>query len=159
MNTAYLLLGSNIGKREAYLSEAISLINEKAGKIISKSSVYETKAWGNTQQEDFLNQAVCVQTAMNPAQLMQTILGIEEEMGRTRSRKWEPRSIDIDILFYHQMIIRTENLSVPHPHLHERKFALAPLNEIAPDFVHPILKKTVSKLLSECSDNLLVKKI
>jgi 2-amino-4-hydroxy-6-hydroxymethyldihydropteridine diphosphokinase len=159
MNNACLLLGSNLGDKKQNLEQAFELLEKNVGKVIKKSSLYSTQAWGNTKQEDFLNQAVWIQTALNPSGLMQTILNIEEKMGRIRNSKWEPRKIDIDILLYNQTIIQTNDLWVPHPHLPQRRFALVPLTEIAPDLIHPIFKKTISTLLAECSDTLLVQKI
>ena len=159
MNTAYLLLGSNIGKREAYLYNAIALINKKAGKVIGQSSLYTTKAWGNENQNDFLNQALCVETNFSAEELLQTILKIEKQLGRTRTQKWEARTIDIDILFFNPQIINSSTLTIPHPHLCERRFALVPLAEIALELIHPVLKKSVSELLKDCNDKLEVIKI
>ena len=166
MNTAYLLLGSNLGNRESYLSQAIKLIEKSTGIVIAKSSIYNTKAWGNTEQNDFLNQVVCVKTKLSAEELLQIILGIEKELGRTRSQspvasrqKWQPRIIDIDILFFNQHICTSTHLHIPHPHLHERRFALIPLAEIAGELIHPVLKKNIKQLLAECKDKLDVKKL
>ena len=158
MNWAYLLLGSNKGKREKYLSQVIEQIEKNVGKIISKSSVYSTSAWGNKNQNDFLNQAVRVETNFSAEELLKKILSIEKKLGRKRIKKWEARIIDIDILFFGNEIINSKTLTVPHPHLHERKFALVPLSEIANDFIHPVLKKSVKQLLYKCQDKLMVKK-
>ncbi len=155
MNMAYLLLGSNIGKREIYLSLAAELIENNIGKIISKSSVYSTSAWGNENQNDFLNMAVCVETSRvlgTAEELLQTILEIEKQIGRERNKKWEARIIDIDILFFNQLIFKSANLQIPHPHLHERRFVLVPLAEIASELIHPVLNKSVQELLIECED-------
>lgn len=154
MNIAYLLLGSNIGDREKKLSLAIEWLEKCVGKVTSKSSIYFTAAWGNPNQPDFLNQAVCIQTPLMPKELMQTILMIEKKLGRKRTKKWGPRLIDIDLLLFNEEIIKTPVLEVPHPFLHERKFALIPLNEIASDAIHPAFQKTICNLLNECNDTL-----
>ena len=163
MNTAYLLLGSNIGKREAFLSQAIAGIEKNAGKTTSRSAIYETAPWGNTDQNNFLNQVICIQTKLSAEELLDEILSTEKEIGRKRSsgsmhgeKKWEARTIDVDILFFNSDIIQTSKLTIPHPHLHKRRFALVPLAEIAEDLVHPVLKKTARLLLSECKDPLAV---
>ena len=165
MNTAYLLLGSNIGNREEYLKKAIELIEtddrrpttdsfSHQTRITARSSIYITKAWGNTDQNDFLNQAIEVKTILSAEELLEKLLGIEKKLGRERKKKWEPREIDIDILFFDQQICISDHLHIPHPHLHERRFALLPLSEIAKDFIHPVFKKTVGQLLTECKDPL-----
>ena len=156
MNIAYLLLGSNLGNRESLLAQALEQIDVQAGKIFLRSSVYNTQPWGTQDQQDFLNQAIAIHTELSAFHLLNKILTIEEALGRTRTHKWEARTIDIDILFYNSDIIDTPNLSVPHPFLHERKFALIPLAEIAGDFTHPTLNKSVKKLIETCSDPLVV---
>ncbi|MEX6687760.1 2-amino-4-hydroxy-6-hydroxymethyldihydropteridine diphosphokinase [Danxiaibacter flavus] len=159
MNRAYLLTGGNIGNRMDYLSRAQNLIEQFCGEIVHLSGVYETAAWGLEDQESFYNQVICIDTALEPEALMKQILAIEEQMGRIRTIKMGPRIIDIDILLIDDLIINTPLLTVPHPFLPERKFALTPLNEIAPDLVHPVLNKTISELLQECKDPLNVYKI
>lgn len=155
MNLAYLILGSNLGNRETYLSEAIKLISERAGKILNSSSIYNTAAWPpQSGQSDFLNQAIQIETELSADELLQTILDIELILGRKRAMKWDARTIDIDILFYNQEVIQAPNLTIPHAFLHERKFVLAPLAEIAKDLVHPVFKKTIGELLSGTSDKL-----
>ena len=158
MNTIYLLLGSNLKNPAEQLSIARKLIVAKIGEIIKTSSLYATAAWGNTNQPDFLNQVIIVQTAFSTANTMETILTIEENMGRIRTQKNAPREIDIDILFFNDFIINLPELTVPHPLLQERKFVLIPLNEIAPSFKHPILLKTTQELLEICTDSLDVQK-
>jgi 2-amino-4-hydroxy-6-hydroxymethyldihydropteridine diphosphokinase len=158
LNTIYLLLGSNLKNPAEQLSIARKLIVAKIGEIIKTSSLYATAAWGNTNQPDFLNQVIIVQTAFSTANTMETILTIEENMGRIRTQKNAPREIDIDILFFNDFIINLPELTVPHPLLQERKFVLIPLNEIAPSFKHPILLKTTQELLEICTDSLDVQK-
>lgn len=160
INTAILLTGSNVGNRLQNLRTAKELlIGEGYCSLVSESSVYETGAWGNTEQSVFLNQAIAVNTALQPLDLLHKILNIEKQMGRERTEKWEPRLIDIDIIFYNDEVMKTETLVLPHPHVHERKFALVPLAEIIPDWVHPVFQKTVSSLLQEVNDTLEVKKL
>lgn len=159
MQEVYLLLGSNLGNREYYISEAVNLINQHAGKVSRRSSYYETASWGKTDQPHFINQAVYLQTKLTPEQLLITILDIEKHFGRKRVIKWGSRTIDIDILFYADRIIMQPDLVIPHPYLHERAFALFPLAEIASDFKHPVYKKTILELRNSLADNLSVKKI
>src|SRR6187455_774812 len=159
MRTAYLLIGGNLGNRKENLSKAVSLINEQCGPLTRSSSIYETEAWGNTDQPSFLNQALEISTSLNARQLMRKILKIEKEMGRVRKEKLGPRIIDIDILLYENEIHDLRFLKIPHPEMHNRRFVLVPLVEIAPTLQHPVLKKTIAELLEECPDNLEVKKI
>lgn len=119
--------------------------------------VYETQAWGMTDQPDFLNQVLEVATTLSPEELLEQIKQIEQQMGRERRVKWGERLIDIDILFYEQAVIYTEKLKIPHPFLHERNFVLIPLQEIAPDFQHPVLQHSISQLLKSSKDLLYVK--
>ncbi|RYY15668.1 MAG: 2-amino-4-hydroxy-6-hydroxymethyldihydropteridine diphosphokinase [Chitinophagaceae bacterium] len=154
MDNVYLLIGGNLGNRMENLDNAIRLIDSRAGKISGKSAVYETAAWGITDQKSFLNQAVRIITPHPPAALLDIILEIERALGRIRLEKNGPRLIDIDILFYGSEIISEPRLKIPHPLLQERKFALEPMNNVCPDFIHPVLKKTVKQLLLECKDPL-----
>lgn len=158
MNTIYLLLGSNQQNPQRQLSVAQKHIAKKIGTIQRSSGIYQTAAWGNTRQPDFLNQVVIVQSLLEPAALMQTILSIEAQMGRVRSKKYAPRIIDIDILFYNKAIIHSNNLDIPHPRIQERNFVLVPLNELSPNFKHPGLHKTIHQLLINSTDTLTVKK-
>jgi 2-amino-4-hydroxy-6-hydroxymethyldihydropteridine diphosphokinase len=158
MNKTYLLLGSNIGNSQKELSLAINLIEKKIGKTIRKSPIYKTAAWGNTDQPDFLNQAIIVETTLSPEETMQTILSIEKKMGRVRTEKNAPRIIDIDILFFNKEIIDEETLHIPHPEIQNRRFVLMPLNELSPNFKHPVYQKSIHQLLIECKDKLDVKK-
>ena len=159
MNKAYLLIGGNLGDRSKNLNEAIESIARECGKIIKQSSLYETAAWGKTDQSAFLNQALVLQTELTPAELMNKLLDIEEKMGRQRKEKNDPRIIDIDILFFDNEILDTKFLTLPHPQIQNRRFALVPLKEIAADLVHPIFMKTISTLLKECPDKLDVKRV
>ena len=159
MNKAYLLTGGNLGNRLNNLIDALKLIEQYCGKIVQRSAIYKTAAWGLTDQPDFYNQALEIQTELYPKQLMQTLLTIEGQMGRKREVKFGPRTIDIDILLFNDEIIQQSHLAIPHPRLHERKFALTPLAEIAPNIIHPVLNKTIQQLLSESTDTLDVHKI
>jgi 2-amino-4-hydroxy-6-hydroxymethyldihydropteridine diphosphokinase len=159
MNTAYLLAGSNMGDRTAYLQLATKIIEEQCGSIITRSHIYETAAWGVLDQPSFYNQALTVQTELQPEKLMQTLLNIEAFIGRKRVQKMGPRIIDLDILLIDDLVLNTLLLTVPHPHLPERRFALTPLAEIAPALIHPIANKTITELLTECSDMLPVVKL
>ena len=158
MNKTYLLLGSNMGNSQQQLSIAIKNITQKIGAVIRKSKLYITAAWGNTNQPDFLNQVIVVETKHTAIQTIKTILGIEEEMGRLRTKKNAPRIIDIDILFFNKEIIAEKILTVPHAEIQNRRFVLIPLNELSPNFKHPVIKKTLHQLLVNCSDTLDVKK-
>lgn len=148
----FLCLGSNVGDRAERLRAATALIQKLIGKIAKKSHVYETQAWGKTDQDAFLNQVVMANTVLDPRGLLDAIGKIERELGRERREKWGPRSIDIDVLFYGRRIVRDKGLEIPHPELHKRAFVLAPLLEIAPDFVHPVLKQPIDQLYMNCED-------
>ena len=153
----YLLLGSNLGDRISYLRQASRLIGETVATVIQASSVYETQSWGKTDEPDYLNQVLYIETDLHPGLLLEKLLGLETIIGRKREVKWGSRIIDIDILFYGDQTINEPQLVVPHPELHNRMFTLAPLNEIAPDFVHPVLQKKISDLKSELKSDLTVK--
>jgi len=159
MNSAVLSLGTNIGNRISNLSEALKLLMEMPCRVMKISSVYETAPWGNTDQPSFYNQVVQIETAATAEALMENILRIEKKMGRTRNKKWEPRIIDIDILFFNQEIIDHMNLRIPHRHLHERRFILEPLNEILPQLIHPELKLDMEHLLLQLDDSSVVEKL
>jgi 2-amino-4-hydroxy-6-hydroxymethyldihydropteridine diphosphokinase len=159
MNRTYLLIGGNVGNRLENMKKAAELIGQKAGEIGKRSAMYETEAWGKNDQPAFLNQVLRVQTELEPQALLAAILDIEQAMGRKREEKYGPRTIDIDILLYNDLVLDSDQLSIPHPQLHLRKFALAPLAEIAASVIHPTLKKSIDELLLECPDKLAVKKL
>ena len=159
MNSTYLLLGSNMGNSTELLSNAIEQIENKIGPLLLQSNLYATAAWGNTSQPDFLNQVIKVATNLEAAKTLETILSIEKKMGRIRTIKNAPRIIDIDILFFNNEIINRSDLIVPHPEIQNRRFVLIPINEIAPQMIHPVLNKTIEQLLLQCPDQLAVKKI
>jgi 2-amino-4-hydroxy-6-hydroxymethyldihydropteridine diphosphokinase len=152
--TAYLLLGSNEGDRQQWLSDAVRHIEASCGKVISSSSVYTTAAWGLEEQPDFLNMAIAIKTELSAPDLLEEILAVEKLLGRERTVKWGQRTIDIDILFFGNDIIDLPELKVPHPFIQDRRFALAPMNEIAPDLAHPVFNKSIAQLLAECPDQL-----
>ena len=158
MHLAYLLIGSNLGDKTTYLKNAGSYIQQQCGQIVKQSSFYETEPWGFTEQPSFLNQALCIQTELAPAQLMHTLLQIESNMGRTSELKMGPRIIDLDILQIDQQILDTPLLQLPHPAMHLRRFALIPMEEIAPQLMHPQFNKTIAQLLAECADQTDVQK-
>ena len=153
INKIFLGLGSNLGNREENILMAEKLIEEKVGKVRSKSSIYETAAWGITEQNAFLNQVLEIETVFSPSAVLHLLLKIEKDMGRIREIKWGERSIDIDVLYFNNEILSTENLVVPHPFIQERKFVLVPLCEIAPVFIHPKLKQSNLELLEKCQDS------
>ena len=157
MNRTYLLIGSNVGNRVNNIETATNLLEQQIGKIIKSSSVYETDAWGNTSQPDFLNQAILIETRLNAHKCMQQIFSIENKMGRVRIKKNDPRIIDVDILFFNDEIINEQDLIVPHPQIQNRKFVLIPMNELSPGFIHPVLNQTIGNLLSTCADPLQVR--
>jgi 2-amino-4-hydroxy-6-hydroxymethyldihydropteridine diphosphokinase len=159
MNRALLSLGSNVGDRLQYLKAAKLQLEINGCKILKQSSVYETEAWGNKDQAAFYNEVIEIETELSADELMTAIINIEQSLGRIRKEKWSPRTIDIDILFFGDEIIHQDHLAVPHPHLYERRFVLVPLNEIAPDLMHPVINKTVSELLLELKDSLQVIKV
>ena len=158
MSKIYLSIGSNKGNRYSQIKEALKLIREDLGEIISISKIYETKSWG-FESEKFLNLCIAIKSELSPDKLLFSINSIEEKIGRKRdSKKVNAREIDIDIIFYSNKIVNQEELIIPHPRLELRNFVLVPLSEIASDFVHPILLKSVKELL-ECSndDNIPIK--
>ena len=152
MNNAYLLIGGNLGDRLANLNNAIQKIELHCGKIISSSAIYETAAWGFTEQPPFFNQALQVKTALSATELMQQLLSIELSLGRERLLPLGPRTIDLDIIYFNNEIIQNDIVSIPHPRMEQRNFVLIPLNEIAPTYLHPVLNIPTSTLLKQCKD-------
>lgn len=145
-----------MGNRQYYIQAAIDAIMGGVGEVRAMSWLYETAAWGNTQQSPFLNQAIAVQTYLPPLDLLDSLQHIEVQLGRVRQQHWGKRTIDIDILFYDQQVIITPRLLVPHNQLHLRRFVLTPLNDIAPHWQHPILHQSTAELLEACPDDLAV---
>jgi 2-amino-4-hydroxy-6-hydroxymethyldihydropteridine diphosphokinase len=148
-----ILLGSNLGDRLANLQQAIASI-ASFSTILQQSNIYQTAAWGNTDQADFLNQAIEIQTNQTAENLMHALLAIETQMGRVRLQKWEPRIIDIDIIFYESAIHTTDFIQIPHPEMQNRAFVLKPLLDLIPNFEHPILKQNITQLWEKCPDQL-----
>jgi 2-amino-4-hydroxy-6-hydroxymethyldihydropteridine diphosphokinase len=157
MAEVYLLLGSNEGKPLQNLEKALLLLAARCGPIIKQSSVYQTEAWGIKDQPAFLNQAILIRTALTPLDLLSALKHIETETGRIETTKWGPRVIDIDILFYDNEVIDLPQLKIPHPYIQQRRFTLVPMQQIAPDFLHPVLHKTMAELLKDCEDTSEVK--
>lgn len=154
MNGIYLLLGSNMGNRLEYLREAEQQLIAQGVQVIDESSIYETEPWGKENQEWFLNVVLQVETSKEPLDLLETILEIERSLGRIRKEKWGERCIDIDILYYHDVKQETENLTIPHKGIPDRRFTLVPLVEMCPLEVHPTVSKTQMQLLADCTDEL-----
>ncbi len=155
----YILLGTNLGNREENLHQAIKNLDQETGKVLEKSSIYETAAWGIEYQPSFYNQVIKINTDLSPEILLKKILEIELEMGRIRIKKWYTRLIDIDILYYDTILHNSSSLIIPHKEIPNRKFTLIPLVEIAPDYIHPVYLKTNQELLNLCNDELEVKKV
>ncbi len=157
VHTVILLAGGNDKNSGELLLKALQMLEKEVGKIVTKSAIYRTAAWGPIPQPDFMNLAILMRSKLPPKFLLRRILDIETRLGRVRTVKYGPRTIDIDILFYGSQIIKTDSLTIPHPEIANRRFVLMPCNEISPNFVHPLLKKPIRQLLLECKDELEVK--
>jgi 2-amino-4-hydroxy-6-hydroxymethyldihydropteridine diphosphokinase len=154
MNKIFLITGGNIGDRKKNLETAAGLIEKEIGSIINSSNIYETEAWGITEQAAFYNQIHIVKTEFSAKEVLDKILNIEEKMGRVRTIKNAARIIDIDVLFFNDEIINEPNLTVPHPEIINRRFVLMPLNELSPKMIHPVFQKSINELLQKCTDEL-----
>lgn len=152
---SYILLGSNMGDKLTLLNNAIEIIGSRCGKVIKQSSLYESEPWGFDAEQNFINQAICVETELSAHELLRELLSIEIELGRDRSRHYETyvsRPIDLDVIYYGEMINDDRELILPHPRLHLRRFVLEPLCEISSDFIHPVFNVTNKELLDRCED-------
>ncbi len=153
MSCVFLLIGSNEGDRGQLISKAIHSIRSEIGNVLKASSLYETEPWGFQSKNSFLNQAISIETNFSPKELLQKIIQIEKNLGRLRnSDTYESRLIDIDILFYENLLVDETELQIPHPQLHKRKFTLIPLSEIASDFIHPVFEERIDVLVNKCDD-------
>lgn len=160
MHQVFLGIGGNLGNKQANFHKVYTHIQNELGNIVLKSSVYETPPWGFASDVPFWNQVLCVETDFNPFEILKRIENIDAAFGRERSGNgYSSREMDIDILYFDDNIINTENLTIPHPLLHNRLFVLVPLAEIAPDFVHPVLKLSSLKMLNNCEDKSEIKKV
>ena len=160
MESCYVLFGSNMGDKENIFAEACILINNRCGAITAVSSSYESEPWGFEASEWFLNRLIVVDTDLNPEAMLRELLAIEAELGRVRHPEKEgytSRTADLDILYFGQRVIVTPILTVPHPRLHLRRFALMPLCEVAPELMHPVFQVTQRELLHRCTDQSIVR--
>lgn len=152
MNTIYIQLGSNVGDRNSYIKESLLQIEKILGTITCESKTYESSPWGVTEQRNFLNKVISVKADFSAKDALKTLQNIEDDLGRKRTEKWGERTIDLDILFYNNETINTKELTIPHPHIQDRKFVLMPFAEMNGKFIHPTLKKDIFALLKECKD-------
>jgi 2-amino-4-hydroxy-6-hydroxymethyldihydropteridine diphosphokinase len=153
MAFSYILLGTNLGNKLLHLNQAVQHLLASGLLIRAQSNIYQTKAWGNINQDDFLNVVLQVETKLNAIKLLETLLAIELQMGRVRGEEqWLPRLIDIDILYYNDEVVDHPHLIIPHPYIAKRRFTLIPLNDIDPAYIHPQLKLSNKALLEACED-------
>ncbi|NLJ82147.1 MAG: 2-amino-4-hydroxy-6-hydroxymethyldihydropteridine diphosphokinase [Bacteroidales bacterium] len=161
-NKVYLLAGGNLNNTPKKYQELVQLLEEKVGEIIGESSFYKSNAWGFVSNYPFVNIIYIVHTKLSPEEVLVQTQKIEKKLGRTyknQSATYSDRSMDIDILFYNNLIYNSKDLIIPHPRIMERKFTLAPLVEISPEYIHPIVQKTINQLYTECKDSSEVEKI
>jgi 2-amino-4-hydroxy-6-hydroxymethyldihydropteridine diphosphokinase len=159
MKNVFLGIGTNLGDREDNIEKAVAKIKDSVGSVLASSSIYETESWGFQSDDDFLNLVLKIGTTLSPSGVLGRILMIESLLGRTRDlKRYSSRLIDIDILLYDDLIVDAASLIIPHPLIHERKFVLIPLCEIAPEMIHPVLKKSFAELLEICGDRSEVRK-
>jgi 2-amino-4-hydroxy-6-hydroxymethyldihydropteridine diphosphokinase len=162
MERCYILFGSNMGDKDAIYAQACLLINNRCGQVVAQSRAYESEPWGFEAEEWFLNRVIVVETELDPEEMLRQLLDIERELGRIRHPEiqgYTSRPADLDLLYYGDRIINTAVLTVPHPRLHLRRFALVPLCEVAPEYVHPVLQMTQIELLQQCPDESIVREI
>ena len=162
METCWVLFGSNMGDKEQIFAQACLLINNRCGCVVKISAAYESEPWGFEADEWFLNRLIVIETTLNPDEMMLQLLDIEAELGRVRHPDVEgytSRTVDLDILYFGNRVLHSDWVTVPHPRLHLRRFALLPLCELAPDMEHPVLHLTQSELLERCPDDSVVRKI
>jgi len=147
---AYIGIGSNLGDKVANCRRALEAIGaDPRNRLGQCSPLYRTEPVGKRDQDWFINGVAAVETSMTPQEMLEFLLSVEDRMGRVRQEKWGPRIIDLDILFYGEMVLDGNNLQIPHPRLRERRFVLIPLKDIAPDLIHPVFRRNISQLLSE----------
>jgi 2-amino-4-hydroxy-6-hydroxymethyldihydropteridine diphosphokinase len=157
MGKVFLSLGTNLEDRKVFLEKSIAMIIKRIGSVLSMSSIYQTEPWGFNTEKLFLNQVILVESTLAPKKILKEIHLIEKKIGRVKtSAGFESRIIDIDILFYDEWILNERDLIIPHPHIGDRKFVLLPMVEVSPQFIHPVLKKNMLYLASNCTDNHLV---
>ena len=161
MNTVYLLLGSNLGNSKQLFEQAIQMLEQNVGMLSKYSSLYQSPPWGFEHENNFINQALSINTTLSPLEVLDQCLSVEQLLGRKRmvSDQYQARTIDIDILLFNSECVEDERLTIPHTHLHHRRFALLPLSEIADSQIHPKLNSTIGQLLYSCTDNSKVSKL
>ena len=160
MHQVFLSIGGNLGNKRSNFDKVYTHIQNELGSIILRSSVYETPAWGFDAEDPFWNQVLCIETHLNPSEILEIINKIDAAFGRKRiSEGYSSREMDVDILYFDSEVFKTEDLNIPHPLLHNRLFVLVPLAEIAPDFVHPVLQLTSNEMLNICEDKSEIKKV